>query len=95
MQDMRREIDEIDDGLQRLFEKRLDVSRRIGAYKASHGMPVFDAEREEKMIRSMRARAADARNADAVEALYRAIFKISRDLQKEVLEHGSNDVRRD
>lgn len=94
-EDMRNEIDKIDTDIQRLFERRLDVSRKIGSYKASHGMQVFDPKREDEMIRRMRERAGDAVKADAVEELYRTILKISRDLQKEVLEHGSDDICRD
>ena len=93
--ELRKEIDEIDREMQSLFERRLGVSRKIGAYKASRGMPIFDAGREEEMIGTCRKRAADPEAADGIEKLYRTIFEISRDLQKEVVGNGSDSIRSD
>ena len=45
LNELRREIDGIDRELVKLFEKRMEVSAQIGAYKASRGMPVLDAAR--------------------------------------------------
>ena len=93
--ELRKEIDEIDREMQSLFERRLGVSRKIGAYKASRGMPIFDAGREEELIGRFRKRAADPEAADGIEKLYRTIFEISRDLQKEVVDNGSDSIRSD
>ena len=51
LNELRREIDGIDRELVKLFEKRMEVSAQIGAYKASRGMPVLDAAREEEKLR--------------------------------------------
>ena len=81
LNELRREIDGIDRELVKLFEKRMEVSAQIGAYKASRGMPVLDAVREEEKLAAVRALASSGKNADYVEQLFRDIFVISRSAQ--------------
>ncbi len=50
LETLRKEINSIDDEMLRLYEKRLAVSEKIAEEKAKLGMPVFDAEREKKVI---------------------------------------------
>ncbi|MCD2138500.1 chorismate mutase [Salinicoccus halitifaciens] len=49
-EELRREIDEIDRELMRLFEKRMQVSEEIAQYKYSHDIAVFDSSREKEVI---------------------------------------------
>ena len=44
---LRQEIDEIDQEMVRLFEKRMDVSRRVAEYKIANGKKILDRGREE------------------------------------------------
>ncbi len=81
MNDYRREIDRIDAELQRLFEARMEVSKKIGAYKASHGMPVFDGKREEEKVRALKEKASSPENAEGIARLFKEMFAISRDAQ--------------
>jgi chorismate mutase/prephenate dehydratase len=83
LSELRREIDGIDCELVKLFEKRMDISAQIGAYKASRGMPVLDASREEEKVAAVRALASSEKNADYAEQLFRAIFLISRSAQNQ------------
>lgn len=46
----RLEIDDIDNKIASLFEKRMDAVKRIALYKAKNGIPVFDAGREAAVI---------------------------------------------
>ena len=85
---LREEIDRIDAEMQRLFEARMDVAARIGEYKASRGMPVFDGARELAKINEMRGRASSEMLADDIEALYRAVFEISRARQEKILRNA-------
>ena len=50
LNELRKNIDEIDREIIELFEKRMDVAREIGRYKKQHDLPVFDPEREKKLI---------------------------------------------
>lgn len=49
-EELRREIDEIDRELMRLFEKRMQVSEEIAQYKFSRDIAVFDSSREKEVI---------------------------------------------
>ena len=71
--------------LQRLFERRMKLSEEVAAYKASVGMPVFDGEREEALLRKLKDRASDDQAAEAAAELYQTILRISRERQKELL----------
>ena len=50
LQDLRNEIDSIDRQMTELFEKRMEISRKVEKYKISTGKKVFDKEREKKVI---------------------------------------------
>lgn len=81
LSDFRRRLDEIDSDLVALFLERMAVSREIGEYKRENGLAVRDASREEQIIKKNRAAASSARDADALEALYKLIFELSRTVQ--------------
>ena len=46
----RQKIDSIDKDLAYLFEARMSAAAAIGKYKIENGLPVYDAEREKKII---------------------------------------------
>ncbi len=46
----RRIIDGADKEIARLFEERMSAVKTIAEYKAAHGMPIFDSEREKAVI---------------------------------------------
>lgn len=46
------EIDEIDRQMAELFEKRMEISAVIGAYKRKNSLPIRDAHRERELIES-------------------------------------------
>ena len=43
LSDYRKEIDEIDHQLVPLFEQRMEVVRKVAAYKKEHNLPVLHA----------------------------------------------------
>ena len=51
LQECRRQIDEIDSEILRLFEKRMKVSEDVANYKIRTGKPVFDAVREREKLK--------------------------------------------
>ena len=55
------------------------MSRDIGAYKAAHGLPVRDPEREAQVLRS-RGDLAPEHRAE-VERLYETLMALSREQQ--------------
>src|SRR5699024_6024469 len=47
---LRKEMDEIDQELMRLFERRMQISEEIAQYKYSKDIAVFDSSREKQVI---------------------------------------------
>ena len=50
MEDLRKQLDEIDQEMRKLFEKRLDVVTKIGQYKKTNDLPILDKSREKEII---------------------------------------------
>jgi len=83
LEELRKEIDEIDAELPGLLMKRMDVSRRVGEYKRAKGLQVYDPAREQIIIDKIKEKAGeDEALAGALEEIYRDILRISKNLQK-------------
>jgi len=46
----RQTIDEVDREMAKLFQRRMEAGKVVAEYKASHGLPIFDAAREKRVI---------------------------------------------
>ena len=55
----RKEIDEIDDSIIRLFEKRMEVCKNVAEYKLRTGKPVLDRHRELDKVATLKTKASD------------------------------------
>ncbi len=82
LDEMRNEIDNIDCEMVRLFEKRMNISKKIGDYKAEHGLPIYDAEREKAVLTSKVALLKDKGLEPALRSFYEGLFRVSREYQK-------------
>jgi len=51
LQDYRKQIDRIDQEMQRLYLERMRIVSAVAALKKAHGLPIYDADREAEMIR--------------------------------------------
>ena len=50
LEEIRNEIDAIDEELLSLFIRRMECSRRVAQYKYDNGLPIFNAQREEQIL---------------------------------------------
>lgn len=50
LEELRQSIDQIDQELVRLFERRMAVTHEVGEYKQANGIPVLDAAREREVL---------------------------------------------
>ncbi len=48
--ELRMEIDEIDEDILKLIEERLIVAKKIGQIKRSQGLEIYDPKREEEIL---------------------------------------------
>lgn len=89
LQECRREIDEIDDEILRLFEKRMQVCEEVASYKIKTGRKVLDPQREKEKINVLKAKAHGEFNALGAQELFQQLMAISRKRQYQLLtDHG-------
>ncbi len=84
LNELRKEIDAVDRQIVELFEKRMEISERIAAFKQEKGMQVRDEEREKEKIRQVRNLTHTEFNRQHVEELYTLLISLSRKLQEEL-----------
>ncbi len=91
LQELRREIDQIDDQLIRLFLQRMDVAEQIADYKKMHDLPVFVPSREQEKLSDLEIKAGTAM-AGYIRELYLKIFELSRSHQATRNSDGENTL---
>ncbi len=80
LQDLRTEIDRIDDQLVKLFAQRMDIAAQIGDYKKARNLPVFVPAREREKLQDV-AEKAGSEMANYTRVLYSMLFELSRSYQ--------------
>ncbi len=85
---LRNEIDKIDRQIVELFEKRMEISKEVAEYKISTGKKVFDKEREQSKLNTLRGLAHSEFNKHGVTELFQQIMAMSRKLQYQLLERN-------
>jgi len=83
--DLRAGIDAIDAELIALFEKRMDVSAQIAAYKRERGLPVLDSAREAEKLADVAARCRPE-TSPYIPGIFRAVMAASRAYQTALTE---------
>ncbi len=83
---LRKELDEIDQKIVRLFEERMEVCAQVGEYKIQTGKKVFDHERESAKISALKAMVDGDFNRHGVEELFIQIMSMSRKLQYQLIQ---------
>ena len=81
----RQEINEIDKAMAELFERRMNAAKEVAEYKKHNGLPIFDASREEDVIKRNSAYISN----DEIRAHYVNFLKntmnVSKDYQRKLL----------
>lgn len=85
LEQYRKEIDEIDQELTRLFELRLNTVLKVGAYKKRHDLPVLDATREKAVIERNIARLKDPQFEPQVTQFFQSMMDITKETQTTLL----------
>ena len=80
LQQLRSQIDEIDDALVSLFVKRMGIAAAIGNYKKQQGLPILMPQREQEKLMDI-ALKAGSDLAPYARRLYEEIFTLSREYQ--------------
>ncbi|MCL2130773.1 MAG: chorismate mutase [Treponema sp.] len=84
LEELRREIDRIDDKLVELFEKRMDVSSTIAGFKKERNIPLHDPEREKEKLKKLSGKVQKGYES-YIKSLYSLLFEISRTEQAKII----------
>ncbi len=85
LNELRENIDEIDEKIVELMEERMEVAEKIAQSKIESGKDVFDKERERAKIHNVEELAKEDKNREPVGELFSKIMEISRKRQYEKL----------
>lgn len=85
LNEIRAEIDQIDQQMQSLFEQRMELCLDVARYKQAHDMPVFQADREQQVLDRVEARAKDGFGT-ASRVFFSNMMSISSQLQQQLLQ---------
>lgn len=82
---LRIEIDDIDQELTKLLERRLNVAEKIAEYKKEQVLPILDESREEVVIQKNIDRLNNPAYADKVREFYINLMDISKSVQEDLI----------
>lgn len=81
----RKEIDEINQSMLKLFEKRMAISKEVVLYKLAHDMEIFQPEREKLIIEATKDKIIHPDLKDYGTNFMQSIMNISKDYQADFL----------
>lgn len=89
----RKEIDNIDAEIVKLFEQRMKVAANVADYKLATGKAVFDKQREDDKIKNLKGMANGEFNSKCIAELFTQIMAMSRKFQYQRLEERETDSK--
>ncbi len=78
---LRKGIDEVDEAIAQLLEKRMDHVRKVVDYKRSTGMAILDSSREQDILDRILAKVQNPEYIESIRSVYNEILKASREFQ--------------
>lgn len=81
IKDLRKEIDEIDDLMMPLFERRMDVAKQVAEYKRAAGAAVLQSGREKEVLDRAERRLVNKEYANEAKDFMTAVMDLSKEVQ--------------
>jgi len=82
LEELRKQIDEIDKEMMVLFKKRMSVSKQIGEYKRVNNVPILDVAREIEIMNKKKKELNDELLWPYYESFIKEVMSLSKDYQK-------------
>jgi chorismate mutase/prephenate dehydratase len=82
LDDLRDQIDAVDDELLRLLNQRADLVHGVGEIKHAQGLEIYAPEREEKLLQSLVAKSQGRLSEKSIRAIYREIMSAALALEQ-------------
>ena len=89
---LRDDINTIDEEILRLFEKRMGIAREVALYKIKNGLDVFQSAREKEIISKVRGMVPDNLKNGA-EILFNTIMDISKSRQYQEFFPATGEIK--
>ncbi|HIW42314.1 MAG TPA: prephenate dehydratase [Candidatus Mediterraneibacter vanvlietii] len=83
--ELRHELDEIDDQIAALYQRRMEISGEVGQFKVETGRKVFDRQREKDKLTDVASKVSGEFNKKGIQELYQQLMSMSRKLQYQQL----------
>lgn len=93
LEELRREIDAVDAGIVKAFEKRLAIARQVAEYKIEKGLPVLDRGREADVLRKREEMLEDQALSGDVDRLFELLMSISRAHQRKLVRESRRSAQ--
>lgn len=81
LEQLRQEIDKIDDNLLEVLNQRMDVVRKVGELKKHSNTIIYRPEREKSILDRLSGQSKGLMNRAALEAIFLEIFAVARNLE--------------
>lgn len=81
LEDLRQQIDSLDDQMLAILNKRMEVVKQVGEFKKTTQTVIYRPEREKQIIDRLAAQNDGLLNRAAIEAIFLEIFAVSRNLE--------------
>jgi len=81
LDDLRQEIDSIDNKLLDLYNQRMDLVHQVGELKNTTGSPIYRPEREQAILNRLKAKNKGKLTDSAIDALFLEMFAVARNLE--------------
>lgn len=81
LQELREEIDKLDDEIVALLEKRVQIAKQIGEIKTRLNQEVYNPKREEEILK--RLQSISSLSPHQINMIYQSIFTLTKVLQEE------------
>ena len=81
LNELRKEIDKVDEQIVSLYEQRMSLSSEVADYKIENARPVFDRDREKKKLAAVSGMVSTDFGKTGIIELYEQLMSMSRKLQ--------------
>lgn len=78
---LRKQIDQIDEEIEKLFEQRMLIAKKIGEYKKEHSLNILDVSRELEVLENARKRVKNKELEQYYIELMKYLMTLSKDYQ--------------
>ncbi len=93
LDEIREQIDAIDDQMRILFEQRMVCIKAVAEYKFNNNGDIFDQNREQKMLKKNLSKLEASEYAKAYEQFLQEILLVSKAYQKDWILSKESDER--